>query len=180
MSSLIFKIAGLLGLCAALVAGFFSYRDSQREFGALQERSVTALLLKVQKADAAKLLETEKIKLVEADKLLATSIRKLGEQRAKLQDDNRANLRKFAAGYRLQYATQEGDGGGWGGGVSTAAGKTGTAIHATPAFIQLPDTLNSNLLKYAADAESLAIDYKVLYAYVNNPKLVCGIREGLP
>lgn len=175
--SILFKlgIAGLL--LAALAAGFVSYRDSQRDIGRDAERLLWQGRLTEQKTEAQTVLQEAQDKLAASDKLLTASIKALGDQREKLQAANRADLAKYAATHRLQFRTQEGDGGGRGGGVITTTSEAGTSIHAAATFVQLPEKVNDDLFSLAGDAQSLLIDYKVLYEYVHDKKLVCSLRK---
>lgn len=176
----VYKLLGVGAILAALVAGFLSYRDSERAFGAQTERNKWESKLLVQKRDAQKLLATEQEALADAKNKLAATIKSLETQRETFQAKNADDLRQYAANYRLRYRTQAGDGGGGGGGVVTKVTATGTTIDASATFVQLPEALNGRLFGIVGDAQSLLIDYRILYAYVNNPKLICEIREGLP
>lgn len=169
-----YKVLAWALLLGTLAAGFFTYRTAQREFGAEQERAVWAAKLTIQKEEAQVLLDKELLRSSEARTELAATIASLGTQREKLQTENAANLSKYTSTYRLQYTPEPGR---RLGGVGTQSGKAGTANDTSATSLQLPKQISDNLLKLAADADSLAIDYGILFTYVNNPKLVCELRE---
>jgi hypothetical protein len=99
---------------------------------------------------------------------------KLEKQRETLQAQNTADLRRRIDGPRLQFAAEAPRCGG--GGATAQGAQTSAAGDASTTIVQLPEPLNRALLEYAADAQSLAIDYSILYTFVNNPALSCELR----
>ena len=164
------KLAAILALLAAVALGL--YDVDQRGYDRARTEDIAALA--IQKDEAAQVLAAETAKTIKDQGDLANLISKLETDRETLQAKNRADLRVRSAGPRLQFAAEAGRGDGGGG---TPAAAPGAAYDAGPAIVELPRQIGDDLWQLAGDAESLAIDYGVLYGYVHNPKLVCELRE---
>jgi hypothetical protein len=170
-----YKLLAYGVVLAALVIGYFSWRTHERGVGADTEREVWVAKLDKQKTEAAAILLTAQDEATNARGLLKANIEALGKQREQLQAENTASLRSYAATHRLQYTTK-------GSGSSCNAAKGGAPSSASDTdttTVQLPSKISDDLYQLAADAQSLSIDYSILYTYVNNPKLVCQLNEGL-
>ena len=164
------KLVAALLLLAAVALGL--YDVDQRGYDRARTEDVAALA--VQKVEAARVLAAEAAKTIKAQGDLANFISKLETDREKQQIANRADVRLRSAGPRLQFTAEAGRGDGGGG---TPAAAPGAARNAGPASVELPRQICDDLWQLAGDAESLAIDYRVLYGYVHDPRLVCELRE---
>jgi hypothetical protein len=167
-----YKLLAYGVLLAALIAGYFSWSSHEQGVGADAERAIWVEKLDKQKAEAAALLLTAQDEATTARGKLKDTIEALGKQREQLQAENTASLRNYATTHRLQYTTT-GSGQGCGNAKGRAAGSTSDT---STTIVQLPEKINGNLFRLAGDADSLKIDYGILYNYVNNPKLVCELR----
>lgn len=169
-----YRLIAYAALLAAAVGGFFAYSSHERTVGADAERALWEDKVKLQKAQAVLLLKTATDQATEARLQLAASIEELGKQREKLQAENAASLLDYAATHRLRFRAAKGCGVS---GDTAQSGAPSTADNTDSTYVQLPDKVNSDLFRLAGDAQSLAIDYSILYKYVNNPRLVCELKE---
>ncbi len=124
-----------------------------------------------QKAEATQTLLRLTEERLKAQNALTALITKTEKDREKLQRQNTADLDARLAGERLQFSARCGQSGG-----SPEGAASGAPSDSSATVIQLPRKINENLFRLTADAESLSIDYKVLYEYVHNPKLVCELQ----
>lgn len=163
------KIAGI-----AAILGLVAWFSHARYTSGYEDAAATyqSAIDKQKREASAKLAEEiEKTRLARLE--LQALISKMEKDREDAQAKNAADLRARRAGPRLQYAAETGSGGS---GCAAKAGADGAAKDPGPALVQLPEPLNGNLLDFASDAQSLAIDYGTLYGYLHNPKLVCELR----
>ncbi len=124
-----------------------------------------------QKAEATQTLLRLTEERLTAQNSLNALIAKTEKNRDNLQRQNTADLAARLAGERLQFSAECGKSSG--GPESAASGATSDS---SATVIQLPTKINDDLRRLAADAESVTIDYRVLYEYVHNPKLVCELQ----
>lgn len=162
-------------ILAALTAAGWALERHIEGLGAAKQFTLDNAAAIKQKVAAARLLADLQIDADRATKALLDFKNTLEVDREKSQAKNIADLRARTAGPRLQFTTE-------GGGCrpSSPGPATATATAASdqsPTVVQLPEPLNGNLLQFAADAQSLAIDYGVLYAYVNDPKMACTLQK---
>lgn len=169
IADLLIKLAIAAALIAALVAGE-QYIEGIGYDRRAMEDAITMGAQKLEATGKLAKLTQEKLDAVAA---LATLTQQLEKSREDLQTKNAADLRTRRAGPGLRFVTTETASGCRGSGGGTEGDAVGPAKDASPAVVQLPEPLNSNLWQYAADAESLKIDYSVLYTHLHNPKLVC-------
>ena len=166
---------GLAAVAVSVLVGSALYGASvldQR--GYERAKKEDAALLQTQKLEATQLLAQETEKLAKAQSDLSKLITTMEKNRETLQAKNRIDLRSNTAGPRLQYNVQTiGCGPGSG---STQSAALGAASDPGTTVLQLPEPLNSNLWQFAADAQSLAIDYRVLWDYVHEPRLICSLQ----
>ena len=168
--SAILKLAAVL----ALVVGLFLAEQHIEQRGADRQLLTDQAVANKLKAEAAQALATETAKTLANQTRLSDLIAKTETDRETQQIANRADLRRRSAGPRLQFTAEVPrcgrGGGGTQGPASGASGDPGAAV------VQLPAALSGDLWEFASDAESLAIDYGVLWRYVHNPALVCELR----
>lgn len=166
MTDILIKIAAVLALLVVLFIGEQYIEGRGYDRAEAEYQAATNQL----KADAAAELAAEtKIKL-DAQTALANLISTTEKDREKLQTQNASDLRARSFGPRLQFSTSTGC---WGGGGVTQSPAPGTASDPGSTVVQLPAEIDGRLRDLAAAAQSLSIDYSVLYGYVHNPKLVC-------
>lgn len=170
MTDIILKIAVFAAILAALFFGE-QYIEGRGYDRARAEDMVATNKLK---AEAAATLASETKKTLDATTKLNQLIAQQEKDREAKQVANRADLRTRQSGPRLQFRAETGRGAGSGGAQVPAPG---TTTDAGSAVVQLPEPINGRLRELAADAQSLAIDYGVLYDFVHNPKLTCELRE---
>jgi hypothetical protein len=171
MTDILMKIAVVAGLLAALFFGE-QYIESR---GYDRAKAEDHVVFEKIKSDARATLLEEVDKTRAAEQALNELTHQLETTREKLQAQNSADLRARRAGPRLQFAAKQGGGCGAsrGGTESTAAGAPSDS---GAAVVQLPQQINDDLWQLVGEAQSLAIDYRTLYDYVHNPKLVCELR----
>lgn len=169
MTDILIKIAAVVALLAALFFGEQYIEGRGYDRARAEDMAATNKL----KAEATATLAAETKKTLDATTALNQLIAQQEKDREAKQVANRADLRNRQSGPRLQFRAEAGRGAGSGGTAAPAPGATGNA---GPAVVQLPEPINGNLLGYAADAQSLAIDYGVLYDFVHNPKLTCELQ----
>lgn len=175
---MIWKILIALGLAAALVAGC-QHRDAGLiQQGRNEQLRVDQAAADQLKAEAAAKLAAETARVHDAENRLAELTHELEVAREKAQFANRAAVAARAAGERLRFVAESPPAdrcGGGGGGTETepdsAAGDPGAAV------VELPAAVNRRLWELAGAAESLAIDYRVLYEWANNPGMVCTLSD---
>lgn len=171
------KIIAALALVAALVAGC-QHRDAGLvEQGRAQQKAVDqAAQDKIKTAAAFELAAQTALTSAAEDRTLALK-QELEVARETAQTANRAAVAARAAGQRLRFVAETPtDRCGGGGGGAQAAPDLATS-DAGPAYVELPEPINRDLWGYAGDAESLAIDYGVLYRWANNPAMVCTLSS---
>lgn len=166
MTAIFTKIAAVLALLAALFFAEQYIEGRGYDRAKAEDQAATNQL----KAEQATTLAIETKAKLDAQAKLSHLIAQQENDREIKQLANRADLRTRSAGPRLQFSTQAGCGRGGGGAQSPAPG---AAPDPEPTVIQLPAEVDGRLRELAADAQSVAIDYGVLFGYVHNPKLVC-------
>lgn len=158
----------------ALGLALLGYGHRQFNKGQQVQRTVDQAAADKLKAEAAATLARLTAQVRTREDLLQTIVNKAEVKREQSQAENSAALRTAVAGPRLQFVAE-----GCGRGSSspgTATATSSAASDAASAVVQLPEPINRDLLQFAADAQSLAIDYGVLFAFVNDLKLVCEVR----
>lgn len=181
MIPLPYKLLAIVLLCAASAFGLHTWTASlvaKGDTAGYNRRAGedTATIEKQNDEAAAKLAELTQEKLT-ALAALAALKSDLEKTRETLQSKNAADLRARTAGPRLQFTTQTASAGCGGGSGSATSPAPGPAADASTTVVQLPEPINGDLWQLAADAESLSIDYGVLYTFLHNPKLVCELRQ---
>lgn len=175
MTGLIARLAAYLAAALALSFCLYLLEQIVEGRGYDRARAEDVADLAAQKVEAARVLAAETAKTLKAQGDLANFISKLETDRETLQAKNRADLRVRSAGPRLQFAAEAV---GCGAGAGDTQGEApGAAGDAAPAVVELPRQIGDDLWQLAGDAESLAIDYGVLWRYVHNPGLVCELRS---
>ena len=167
--SIFLKLAAVL----ALLVGLFFAEQYVEGRGYSRARAEDMAAVNAQKAEAAATLAAETAKTLANATRLSDLIAKTETDRETLQIKNRADLRVRSAGPRMQFTAEARRGAGGG---DTQSPASGAACNPNPAVIELPRQINDDLWQLAGDAQSLAIDYGVLYGYVHNPKLVCELQ----
>lgn len=170
MNEVLIKFAAVLAL---LVVLFFGEQYIEG-LGYDRRAAEDSVAMEKQKREATAKLATLTQEKLTALAALASLTAQLEKTREDLQLKNAADLRARRAGPSLRFTTQAAGCGGSGGGAESPA--PGSTTYAAATVVQLPEPLNGDLWQYAADAQSLAIDYDVLYRYVHNPKLVCELQ----
>ena len=161
-------------LAAALLLGYQHWENVQREVGRQEQKEVDQAATDKIKAEARAALAAETAKVQKANDLLKTLVTQTEVDRDKAQQSNADNARALAD-VRLRFRAPAGGCGPSGGG---SQGGTGTSPQDSKAtYVELPEPISRNIRKLIEDADSLLIDYGVLYTYVSNPKLVCELRE---
>lgn len=172
-----FKILAVLALAAALVAGCQKRDAGLLEQGRAEQKAVDQAAADKLKADAAFTLAAETARALAAEGRTLELKQELEVARETAQTANRAAVAAHAAGQRLRFiAESPADRCGGGGGGAQAAPDL-PASDPGPAYVELPAETNRRLWELAGEAESLAIDYGVLYAWAHNPKMVCTLGE---
>ncbi len=169
-------IVGVLLAAAALFT--FGWGEHRHQQGVQEATDRYELVLGRQKAEAAGKLAKLSTDLVLAQASLREFTHSLEKSRDDLQRKNDADLRARRAGPGLQFVAEIPRCGGGGGSAQgaevAAAGDTAATV------VQLPDVLSGDLRQLAGNAQSLAIDYRTLFDYVNDPRLVCELRPVAP
>lgn len=168
IADVVIKIVILVAIIAALVAGERYIEGIGYDRRAMEDD----IAMGAQKLEATGRLATLTQEKLDAVAALATLTQQLEKSREELQTKNAADLRARRAGPSLRFVTTETVGRGCSGGGAEGEAP-GTASDTSPTVVQLPKQINDDLWQYAADAESLKIDYSVLYTHLHNPKLVC-------
>jgi hypothetical protein len=171
MTGLAIRVLLVFALVGAFIAGYFAWADHQQGIGEARAVARYELALSVQRDQAATELALVTKERNNAKYALVTLTNQLEKDREKLQAENAADLRKRRAAPRLQYTAEAPER--RSGSESAAGDASSPASDASPAVVQLPESISGRLQELAADAQSLAIDYEILYRYVNNPKLAC-------
>jgi len=169
---LLVRLFSVVALIAALIYGWQELTGHYIEQGRAEQKAVDQAAVNKLKAEAAAALSLEKDKLIAATVKLGGLISALEEKRDAQQTANAADLAARLAGPKLQFRTTAASGCGRSGGSPPTATASSPSNPETT-IVQLPDRINDDLQRLAGKAQSLAIDYGVLYEYVNNPKLVC-------
>lgn len=174
MTDILIKIGVVLALLTVLFFGE-QYIEGR---GYDRRAAEDAAVMGQQKSEAAaKLADLTQEKLTALAEL-ANLKSELEKNREDLQSKNAADLRARRAGPGLRYVTNPqaaGCGRSGGGTESPTPGATPDAGAATT-VVQLPERISDDLFELLGKAQSLAIDYGVLYSYVHNPRLVCELR----
>ena len=157
-----------------LIGALFYGEQAIEKRGRNLQRNDDQLVIDAQQMQAAAKLQAEIQRRLEAQTALSNLISQTENDREIQQLKNRADLRARQSGPRLQFTAQAARCGASGDTAASAA--AGSASDPSSTTVQLPEPLNGDLLQFAADAQSLAIDYGVLYTFVHNPKLVCELR----
>ena len=172
MTDILIKIA----VVAALLAALFYGEQYVEGLGYDRRAAEDAAVMGQQKSEAAaKLADLTQEKLTALAELANLTTR-LEKTREDLQTKNTADLRARRAGPGLHFVTNPQAAGCGRSGGGTESPAPGAAPDAGATVVQLPRQISDDLWRFAADAESLKIDYGVLHAYVHNPKLVCELR----
>lgn len=169
-------LAGLLAM-AALIAALFLAEQHIEGLGYNRRAAEDAATIEKQKSEAAAQLAQLTQDKLTALAALAALKSDLEKTRETLQAKTAADLRARTAGPRLQFTTQTSTAGCGGSSGGTTSSAPGPAADASTTVVQLPEPINSDLWQLAADAESLKIDYGVLYTYLHNPQLGCELRQ---
>jgi septal ring factor EnvC (AmiA/AmiB activator) len=175
MTSILIRIAAAAALVAALLYGWNRLTEHYVDQGRAQQKAVDQAAVQKLKDEATATLSAEKDKIIAGAAKLGTLIATLEEKRDAQQTAVAADLAARLAGPKLQFTTTKASGCG----RSSPPPETATASAPSdpaPAAIQLPEPLNGNLFRYAADAQSLKVDYGILYEFVNDPNLVCALQ----
>ncbi len=139
------------------------------------ELETTRRKVDANKAQAVKVLAKIINENLDAETRLKTLTDKMEADRGKAQTDLAAVVQRRAATERLSFTAPATEAGGRGRGGGSTEGQAGvaTADPAATTTIVLPERVSGRLFARAGDAESLSIDYRLLFDWVNNPKLVC-------
>jgi predicted transcriptional regulator len=167
------KALAVAAVVAAAVTACNKRDEGLLERGRSEQRVIDQAAQDRLKADAQTALDAETARVRKAEEALATLTHQMEVEREKSQAAVRAAARVTP---RLQYAAPAASGCR----PSSDSAKTAPSEAASdpaPAVIQLPDPIAADIWGYAADAESLAVDYAVLYRWANNPKLSCVLEE---
>lgn len=165
----------LLAAVGALTLGYFAWAAHEQGIGEARATERYNLAIAAQKQEAkTKLLKLAQDKL-EAEMALAKLIAQMEKNREISQAKNTADLHRNLIGHVLHFSTKIAGRGSSGG--STASKADQPTGNAETADIQLPKQINDDLWNLAADAQSLAIDYSILYNHLHNPNLVCELRK---
>lgn len=171
----LWRVGGALALLASLWGGYALWANHQQGIGEKRATEACNVRIDAQKTEAATVLAKAVDDAATSRRELAELVTQMGKYREAQQAANAADLRTRRAGPRLQFAAEiprcRASGADAQAGASSPASDTSTAV------VQLPEPLNGNLLGFASDAQSLSIDYATLYAFANNPKLVCELLK---
>jgi hypothetical protein len=167
------KVIAAIATVLALLAALFFAEQYIEGRGYSRARAEDTASTEALKAQAAATLAVETKAKLDAQTALSNLIATTERDRETLQTKNTADLRTHSAGPRLQFSTKAGCGSSSGGAQSPAPG---AAPDPEPTVVQLPAEIDGRLRELAADAQSVAIDYGVLFGYVHNPKLVCELQ----
>lgn len=162
------KVIAALALVAALVTACQQRDKGLIEQGRAEQLAVDQAAANEIKAEARAALEAESARVIEAQYQLYSYTRSLEAKREKTQVVVRTVQRDVP---RLQF-TAESDGCRRSG-DSAPSQASGPTPDPAPAIVVIPDQVAANLWSYAGDAESLAVDYAILYEWAHNPKMVC-------
>lgn len=176
MIPLPYRLLGALLAVLALGAAVLGYGHKQYLKG---ERVATAraqATVDKQKAEATALLAQLTQERSTAATALANLTNQLEQTREKRQTANTADVNRRLIGPGLRYNAPQSTAGCGRGSTSPEGPAPGATSDPATAVVQLPDALSRDLWQYAGDAQSLAIDYGVLYEYTHNPKLVCELQ----
>lgn len=176
MIPLPYKLLGLLLTVLALGAAVLGYGHKQYLKG---ERVATArgqADVDEQKSKATALLAQLTQERSIAATALANLTNQLEQTRETRQTANTADVRRHLTGPGLRYTVPQSTAGCGRGGASPESPAPGPTGDPATTLIQLPDPISGDLWQYAGDAQSLAIDYAVLYEYTHNPRLVCELQ----
>lgn len=172
------KIIAALALATVLVAACQKRDTGLIDQGRTEQRAVDQKAQDKIKADAAfELAAQTALTNAAEDRTLALK-QELEVARETAQTANRAAVAARAAGQRLRFVAQEAPAdrcGGGGGGAQAAPDLA--ASDPGPAYVELPAEVNRRLWELAGEAESLAIDYRTIYAWANNPEMVCTLQS---
>mgnify|MGYP000853448241 FL=1 len=173
IADILIKIGAVLALLAALFFGEQYIEGLGYDRRAAEDNAA----METQKGEAAAKLATLTQEKLTALAELANLKSELEKNREDLQSKNAADLRARRAGPSLRFVTNPQAAGCGRSGGGTESPAPGSAPDAGATVVQLPRQISDDLWQLAADAESLKIDYGVLYGYVHNPRLVCELRQ---
>jgi hypothetical protein len=165
------KVIVALALVAALVTACQHRDKGLIAQGRAEQFAVDQAAADKLKVEARTALEAETARVTEAQYQLYSYTRSLEAKREKTQTVVRTVQRDIP---RLQFTTESDRCGR--SGDSAAAQASGPAADPTPTVVQLPDPVAADIWEYAGDAESLAVDYAILYEWAHNPKMVCTLQ----
>lgn len=174
MTDIILRIVAAAALVAALLFAWNRLTEKYVAQGRAEQMQVDQAAVDKLKSEALAELNAEKDKLAAATTKLNGLIATLEVKRNAQQTTVNSDLAARLAGPRLQFTPK--DGGCRRGGDSPQGPAPSPASDPATATIQLPEPLNGNLLRYAADAQSLKVDYGILYEFINDPNLVCTLQ----
>lgn len=174
--SILLKIIIMLGLVSALV-----YGCQQRDAGLIKQGQDTQRTIDQKEqdkiiADAAFELAAQTALTNAADDRTLTLKYELEATREKVQSANRAAVSARISSERLRFIAEKPSTDQCG--QSSGGTKTETdsaSIDAAPTYIELPRRINEDLWELQGKAESLKLDYNLLYQYVHTPGMVCTI-----
>ena len=173
LSPAVLRAVAVAAILAALAWGYHLWADHQREIGRVEQLDVDQIAINKIKADAAMALEAETALVRAAEDHTEALKRSLEVAREKAQSANRDAVAARAAGQRLRFASETS--GCRVGSDSAKAAPDSPASDAGTAYVELPEPVNRRLWELAGKAESLAIDYRVLYEWANTPGMVCTV-----
>jgi hypothetical protein len=176
MIPLPYKLLGLLLTMLALVGTVLGYGHMQFNKGDRLATARAQAVVDKQKSEAAALRAQLTQERLDNATALANLKTQLESKRETLQTANTADLHRRLTGPGLRYVAPQAAGCGRSGG-SPESPAPGPASDQATAVVQLPRAISDDLWQLSADAESLKIDYGVLYEYMHNPKLVCELRQ---
>lgn len=165
----------MIAAVGALTLGYFAWANHQQGIGEARATERYNLAIAAQKQEAkTKLSELTQQKL-EAEIALSKLIAQKEKNREISQAKNAADLRNHLIGPGLHFNAKITGRGGGGGSAENKADQPTRDAKTTN--IELPKQISDDLWQFAADAQSLSIDYEVLYNHLHNPNLVCELRK---
>ena len=165
----------MLAAVGALIGGYFAWEHHIRTDERVKVVTEYNVQITAQKTEAARVLALAMADAERARADLAALTTILEKNRDEAQAKNAADLRARRAGPRMQFTAQIA--GCRSSGVAAQDGAPGATEDPSATVVQLPDKINGDLLELAADSQSVLIDYRTLYAFVNNPRVACELRE---
>ncbi len=170
------KIAVVTALLGGVLFGVHKVEQHVENIGYDRRAGEDKSAMDEQKAKASAELAALTKEKLEAATQLANLKTQLENQREIQQTQVRSAVQQHIANDRLHFTTNKAAGCG-SSGPGTGSPAPGPASDTSTTVVQLPGQINDDLWKLAGDAESLKVDYGVLYAYTHNPKMVCELRQ---